>query len=326
MRVSVDWRALSGQVATEDTVVRVQPVAWSIVDQDGDGISDCIEQSWGLDKTDANDGAADPDSDGLTSVFEILGGTHPFVADSDGDLVDDGAEIVQTSDPLHADSGNDFDGDGTASFYETLLGTSDADPNQIPESTRPLGAIQTLPQLSGATQVVWAIGNDGTRVSLSYTPGIGDRVHAFAATGELEFEVLVDSGLVRTANKDQSERRVLALTESGDVLAASNEPVWRVIQIDRDLGRISAQFQLPAHFEMAGNIVLDGDQLYLVGFDTRVHPSPATVFAFNLKDKGISRWQAPLDAKAYFLVGGIRGEIYAVQDNALVVAIDGETG
>ena len=295
-------------------------------DEDADGISDCLEQSWGFDKTDSSDGTGDVDEDGLSNANEIVLGTHPYLADSDGDLVVDGEEIAQTSDPLRADSEFDFDGDGTVAFHEALFGTSDADLTQQPEASRSRGAIESVTELSNANHIVWAIGNDGTRVSLSHMPGIGDRVHAFTPTGALLFEVPVAPSLVRTARQDQSESRVLALTETGDVLVASNDPVWHIIRIDRHLGRVSAQYRLPTHFEIAGNIVLDSDSVYVLAHDTRAGSNSSTVFAFDLRDRGNTRWVAALDDSAHFLVGGLRGEIYPVQDDAMVIALDGATG
>ncbi|HUS25673.1 MAG TPA: binary toxin-like calcium binding domain-containing protein, partial [Candidatus Binatia bacterium] len=108
-------------------------------DGDGDGLSDGIERSAGLDPHDPNDAALDPDGDLLSSRNELLRyhtdphqrdtdndglmdgdevlvqHTGPTLADTEDDGLDDGEEVlVYATDPLRADS----DGDGIADGEE----------------------------------------------------------------------------------------------------------------------------------------------------------------------------------------------------------------
>ncbi|MCA9488926.1 MAG: hypothetical protein KC621_03365 [Myxococcales bacterium] len=68
-------------------------------DLDADGMLDDAERWYGLDPT-VDDGALDPDADGLTNLQEFLLGTFPDAADTDGDGLDDRAEVLGGSDPL----------------------------------------------------------------------------------------------------------------------------------------------------------------------------------------------------------------------------------
>ena len=105
----------------------------SVVDTDGDGLSDTQEASLGTDPnnpdTDGdglNDGNevnvhstdpldADTDGDGLEDGDEVnIYGTDPTLADTDGDGLNDGNEIsVHGTDPLDADTDNGGTDDGT---------------------------------------------------------------------------------------------------------------------------------------------------------------------------------------------------------------------
>ncbi len=72
-------------------------------DDDGDGMFDGWESSWGLDAT-VDDSASDADGDGLVNSDELVAGTWPTSADTDGDGSDDGAEVAAATDPLDATS------------------------------------------------------------------------------------------------------------------------------------------------------------------------------------------------------------------------------
>ena len=78
---------------TESATLTVTPA-----DDDADGIDDGWELIYGLDPTDPNDAAADPDADGLTNLDEFNGGTDPGLFDgpTEPTLVDPvaGAEVT----------------------------------------------------------------------------------------------------------------------------------------------------------------------------------------------------------------------------------------
>ncbi|MEM8856826.1 MAG: LamG-like jellyroll fold domain-containing protein [Chloroflexota bacterium] len=111
----------------------------TLVDGDGDGLTDYYEITNGLDP---NDG--DADDDGLNDAEELIYKTNPFVADSDGDGLDDRIEakvgwlvVYNTdqmtrvwSDPLTVD----FDGDGLDDYEEFSFGLNPwvaTDPSRI---------------------------------------------------------------------------------------------------------------------------------------------------------------------------------------------------
>ena len=72
-------------------------------DQDGDGLPDSYELTYGFDPTAEGDEDADVDLDRLTALEEFQLGTNPLRADTDGDQLDDGDEIAQGLDPLVRD-------------------------------------------------------------------------------------------------------------------------------------------------------------------------------------------------------------------------------
>lgn len=84
-------------------------------DADGDGLSDAIERSLGLDPLDP-----DMDGDGLPDGQELALGANPLSTDSDGDGLPDAAEASIGSNPAKADT----DGDGLADGQEVSHGTN----------------------------------------------------------------------------------------------------------------------------------------------------------------------------------------------------------
>lgn len=91
----------------------------SMLDSDGDGISNADEAAAGTDPDNA-----DTDGDGLRDGGEANRGTDPFVADTDGDGLLDGEEVKEYgSDPLALDS----DGDGYQDGWEVTEGSDPAD-------------------------------------------------------------------------------------------------------------------------------------------------------------------------------------------------------
>jgi hypothetical protein len=68
------------------------------------GMPDTYERRVGLDPG-TDDGASDPDGDGLTACDEFHGGTHPRDPDTDDDGEDDGSEKMHGRDPLDPTDG-----------------------------------------------------------------------------------------------------------------------------------------------------------------------------------------------------------------------------
>jgi subtilisin family serine protease len=67
----------------------------TLIDRDGDGLTDAVEAGLGTDPLDP-----DSDDDGLSDGAEVnTHGTDPLAADSDGDGWSDGAEVTSGSDP-----------------------------------------------------------------------------------------------------------------------------------------------------------------------------------------------------------------------------------
>lgn len=84
-----------------------------ILDTDGDGLTNVIENRLGTDKN-----KIDSDGDGIIDGEELMGwGTNPLKADSDSDGLSDYNEIkVYGTDPLKPDT----DGDGFADGWEVF--------------------------------------------------------------------------------------------------------------------------------------------------------------------------------------------------------------
>lgn len=80
---------------------RVQLLSF-VMDNDGDGMEDMWEDSNGLDSTDPDDGADDPDGDGIINIGEYRIGTDPQNGDSNGNGGSDGLEVALGRDPLAA--------------------------------------------------------------------------------------------------------------------------------------------------------------------------------------------------------------------------------
>ena len=94
----------------------------TVVDTDGDGISDGIEVGiYGSDPR-----SVDTDADGLSDAQEVALGTALNNQDSDGDGLLDGWEVANNLDPLSAAGDNgasgDMDGDGLANLQEQTHG------------------------------------------------------------------------------------------------------------------------------------------------------------------------------------------------------------
>lgn len=99
-------------------------------DADGDGLDDAWETEHFGD-TDATNGSADPDDDGLANVDEQAAGTDPNEADTDSDGLADGEEVhTHLTDPLAPDT----DGDGFGDGQEVAAGTDPLDAASTPDA------------------------------------------------------------------------------------------------------------------------------------------------------------------------------------------------
>lgn len=97
-------------------------------DTDDDGLDDFWELTHFGNL--AQDGAGDPDEDGLSNSEELEAGTLPSNKDTDRDGLDDGAEIAtHGTDPLNADT----DGDGVSDGAEVATGTDPTDAASVPK-------------------------------------------------------------------------------------------------------------------------------------------------------------------------------------------------
>jgi len=101
-------------------------------DDDGDGMSDDWENTYGLLSLDPTDAVLDADNDGLLNVDEFRAGANPTVSNSDGDSHIDGADncpVTNNEGQEDYDSDNigdlcdpDADGDGMSTAWENLHG------------------------------------------------------------------------------------------------------------------------------------------------------------------------------------------------------------
>ena len=128
----LDDVAVFGLALNEDAIVKLasgaspkRPLGFD--DEDGDGLDDFWEETHFGDIT-SEDGAGDPDSDGLTNSEEFSNDTLPAMADTDGDGLQDGPEVnTHSTDPLVADSDSDGLTDGEEVNAENCLDPNNRD-------------------------------------------------------------------------------------------------------------------------------------------------------------------------------------------------------
>lgn len=103
------------------------------LDADKDGIYDNWEVVYGLDPSNPDDAASDPDGDLLSAADEFLIGTAENNPDTDGDGIPDGSEYAYDLDPLDAsDAEGDLDNDGYTNLEEYQAGTALNDHEDMP--------------------------------------------------------------------------------------------------------------------------------------------------------------------------------------------------
>jgi len=93
------------------------------LDDDGDGIPDVWELTYGLEPTDASDADTDLDQDGLSNFEEFLAGTLPNNNDSD----DDGIKDSDDSKPTVADNNSGISSLQLANYRDALLSPKEGD-------------------------------------------------------------------------------------------------------------------------------------------------------------------------------------------------------
>ncbi len=107
------------------------------VDNDSDGIPDCIERNIGM-TVGVNDANDDFDDDGLTNIEEYRLQSMLFKSDTDEDGMPDSYEYVHSLKIIEDDASVDSDGDGLSNFEEYTIGTNpnktDTDGDGVPDN------------------------------------------------------------------------------------------------------------------------------------------------------------------------------------------------
>lgn len=141
-----------------------------VLDSDGDGIGDTVEEEAGTDPHDpADPGQEDTDGDGLPDGLEDELGTDPADPDTDGDGYGDGTEWNGGSDPTDPDSvPADTDADGVADIEDERPQSPDTDGEEggtitIPEAPSKLGGSDGV---DNAVPII-AMGAAGAGLSLA---------------------------------------------------------------------------------------------------------------------------------------------------------------
>ena len=116
--------------------IRLEP---SLIDTDGDGLSDGVEESLLGNRLTARP-ENDDDGDGLTNIEEVGLGTSPSNPDTDGDGLSDGAERLWFTDPRNPDTDGDRIGDGD----EVAEGSDPLDARSVPAASQPPRTLDVL--------------------------------------------------------------------------------------------------------------------------------------------------------------------------------------
>jgi parallel beta-helix repeat protein len=106
---------------------------WSLVDTDGDGMSDAWEEHYFASLAQGADD--DFDDDGMKNLAEYDMGADPTKSDTDGDGMPDGWEVSYGLSPVSSEGSDgpqsDVDGDGMTNYEEYLAGTSPTDGSSV---------------------------------------------------------------------------------------------------------------------------------------------------------------------------------------------------
>ena len=139
----------------------------TLADTDGDGLSDLVECRLMDDPVKvpgpgmAGEGPADRDGDGLNDAEEKLLGTNPERFDTDQDGMPDGLEVRFWTDPVSRDDRDDGDGDSLPNLDE-LMGH--LDPRGFEQSKGSGGVLEDLRYLYEESE----LGLDGTSYCYGY--------------------------------------------------------------------------------------------------------------------------------------------------------------
>jgi YD repeat-containing protein len=103
-------------------------------DSDQDGIPDCVEDEWGLNRFDSKDALADLDQDGVPNVFEYVYNLNPRSAITGKNGVSD---FVLLSNNINGIYDGDMDGDGLSDYREFIaranIMNADTDSDGLPD-------------------------------------------------------------------------------------------------------------------------------------------------------------------------------------------------
>lgn len=179
-----------------------------IIDSDGDGLPDDIEEGWCTDPDDPDtdddgiwDGTEDANHNGVTE----LGETDPCNPDSDGDKMPDGWEVDNNLNPLVDDAAGDADEDGFNNLREYVAATDPRDIDDTPYFEADVEDFETgdfskLPWLTTGDGL-WAVTSNNV-YNGSYSaesPNIDDaqsaslEVNLYCEAGDMSFWYSVDS-------------------------------------------------------------------------------------------------------------------------------------
>ena len=279
-------------------------------DDDGDGMPDTFEQTYGLNSLEPADAAQDSDNDGLSNLGEFNLGTNPQLNDTDGDGILDGSDTDPLDDTVGKWDFLDADRDliedivtEGVSGEVVIVDAQSATINGVMQL--PTGFTDTLalslPDITG--NAVWELLILGDTNSGSSTWGVFD-----GASGELQYlnsypswlqpNQQIDAVVVGDENSDDyndflvlvensNQQNVHALYSglSGDLLRATILPTW-----------FSATAAIPLNDFNANGV----SEVAIIGETTATTPVLLrydTITGANLGNISVPGWFTPLRAR-----------------------------
>ncbi|TQV72889.1 S8 family serine peptidase [Aliikangiella marina] len=139
---------IAGEATTSELLSFTTSALNTVIDSDGDGMTDAWEIANGLNAQDASDAVLDDDNDGLSNLEEFNAQTDPANADSDGDGMPDGWEVDRDLNPNDAsDATEDRDGDGVSNLDEYLNASDTIAPTITLDSIVTINATGALTEI-----------------------------------------------------------------------------------------------------------------------------------------------------------------------------------
>lgn len=135
------------EVFSSGTILHV-PFSWDFLDadKDCDGMTDALEQLYGLNPSNPADRLSDSDGDGIPAFEELRAGGNPTLADTNGNGIGDDPDLL---------AGRDLDGDGVTTPADrcpndTNVSQSDADMDGVGDQcdSVPLGGGFEYPRVT----------------------------------------------------------------------------------------------------------------------------------------------------------------------------------